>query len=136
MVPEKDEKDSAGKDEAPRGKPTRAAKAEQLSEPVAAESLLGQIVDLSDVDLPDWLVDKAGRLVRQAEENFEGVGKGRKKKSWAVEALRNWLRNDDIEQLPDWIEGPLETFFLSLAVQIAYRLSGLRKAKPAPAKAA
>lgn len=134
---EQDAETAAKEAEASKSRNASRSKAsESLGEPVAPASLLAMLVDLPDVDLPDWLIDKASILVRQAEENFTGSGKGKRKKLWAVEALRNWLRNDDIEQLPDWIEGPLETFFVTLAVQIAYRLSPLRKVKPAPAKAA
>lgn len=97
------------------------------TETEAAPGLLGRLIQLSHLDLPDEVIDMAGRFVRQAEEIFQGEGKSSKKQRFAVNALRAWLAERDIKQIPDWVETPLERAFATLAVQLAFRaVPGLR----------
>jgi hypothetical protein len=122
-----------------KARASRKASAASEERPGLLEGLVERLLELSPVDIPDEVIDMAGRFVRIAEEVFVGEGKAKQKQRFAVKLLRAWLAEHDIKQIPDWVETPLENAFATLAVQMAFRANpGLRggSAKRAAERAA
>lgn len=129
MNKSKEELDAEAAKDAEAGKGRKAKASAEEERPGLMEGLVERLLDLSPVDIPDEVIDVAGRFVRLAEELFVGPGKAKQKQRFAVQALRAYLAERDIKQVPDWLETPLENAFATLAVQLAFRLApGLRGA--------
>jgi hypothetical protein len=73
------------------------------------------------VKIPDWLPGAAGQLVALAEKLIPGQARGDEKRDFVVSNLRVLARKHDIEQIPDWIETPLENFLIGLIVDLVFR---------------
>jgi hypothetical protein len=72
------------------------------------------------VQIPRWLVDAAPLVINQAEQLIQGPGRGRQKKAYVRDALRSLARNHDIEQIPDWVETPVENALIDILVEVVF----------------
>jgi hypothetical protein len=98
----------------------------------AADALMPEGV----FDMPRWLIEAAPYLIQAAEHLIQGPKKGQQKKAWVKASLKALARNHDLQNVPDWIEHPLEDAAIDILVQVAFlNIPGLAN-KPEQAKAA
>lgn len=78
-------------------------------------------MDISQINLPKWLMPTARNLMDMAEELF-GPGTGASKKAWVRNALLDAARAVDIAAVPDWIENPAKTVLVDFLIEVVWGL--------------
>jgi hypothetical protein len=78
-------------------------------------------MNLSELDLPQWLVPTLHRLMDLAEAMFD-PHTGPAKKRWVKAALLDAASSVDIRKIPNWIEDPTKEALVDFLVEVVWSL--------------
>lgn len=70
--------------------------------------------------IPAWMPRAAIDLIRTAEKQFVGAKRGADRKRWVMRNLRDLAREHDLQNVPDWIETPMEEFLIHVVVEALF----------------
>jgi hypothetical protein len=117
---EQDAEESAAKEAAAKEAEASRSRSRRSSSSAEASPEVSALMPGEGFQIPRWLVDAVPLIINQAEQLIQGPGRGRQKKAYVRDALRSLARNHDIEQIPDWVETPVENALIDILVEVVF----------------